>query len=509
MFQGKPASGKGSALPAALYTTALCGFIVASRWPLAPRHLYYFDSANFAYALERFDPALHQPQPPGYPLFVALTRLIHFWVVRPEEVFLIAGLLAACAATALMRVLAGDMFGRTAGILAATLLASNPTFWFGGITNEIRTFLALSTTGVALLAWRALSRPDEPRWFYAACAALGVAAGFRPVESVLLSLILVWVWFQTGRSTRRLVLGLTALALMVAPWLIAVLFAVGGVHPFTSLLWQYALAQFSGTSAAFGATRGAAWHMFAEAVVWNFLGALAWIWALPFLPRIRPDRRKAAFLAVLFLPFFLFSAFIHIGDPDQALGSIPVLSVVGGAVLAAVLERWNSRRIIRMACAVIVIHMIIFFHPPGKLARASSYRAAKDVDFMTNRALDSIEALDKKGPLTIVHYGSSVGSRQVSYYFPDDYVVILPGSPQHPALGQPVQLYYHHLPLPAPPPGTKEPMLAGSRGVVCLLPWNDDGKELASWQKSGSVYYHPVSSTPILVGPYTFSAGKP
>ena len=116
-----------SPLATGIVTVALLGFVVATRWPLAPRYLYYFDSANFALSLERFNPALHQPQPPGYPLFVALIRFIHLWVTDAQHVLLIAGLLAAGAAILLIRVVASDLFGPTAGILAMTLLASNPS----------------------------------------------------------------------------------------------------------------------------------------------------------------------------------------------------------------------------------------------------------------------------------------------------------------------------------------------------------------------------------------------
>src|SRR5579885_584151 len=61
----------------ALFLLLLCVFIAVTRWLAAPKYLYYFDSANFALSLEHFDPALHQPQPPGYPLFVGLIRVIH------------------------------------------------------------------------------------------------------------------------------------------------------------------------------------------------------------------------------------------------------------------------------------------------------------------------------------------------------------------------------------------------------------------------------------------------
>src|SRR5690348_6908328 len=132
MFGARQASPPGRYASVALFSALLIVFIIVTRWPLAPRYLYYFDSANFALSLDKFDPAIHQPQPPGYALFVGLIRLIHFWVERPEQVLLIAGILAACAATLLIRFFAADMFGRNAGILAAALLASSPVFWFAG-----------------------------------------------------------------------------------------------------------------------------------------------------------------------------------------------------------------------------------------------------------------------------------------------------------------------------------------------------------------------------------------
>ena len=39
------------------------------------RPLEDIDSINFALGLRHFDPALHQPHPPGYPVFIALGRL--------------------------------------------------------------------------------------------------------------------------------------------------------------------------------------------------------------------------------------------------------------------------------------------------------------------------------------------------------------------------------------------------------------------------------------------------
>ncbi len=407
--------------------------LAATRWPLAPDRLFFFDSANFALALDDFNPALHQPQPPGYPLFVGLTRLIHVFVPDAQDVFVIAGLLGAWAALLLIWALGTQMFGRAAGLLATALLFANPPFWLGGITNEIRIFLAVGSLGTGLLAWRALQENASATWFYGAFAWLGIAAGFRPVESMLLVPLLLWVWVRTGCSFRRLVLAILCFCATVAPSVAVTVFASGGIHKTTHLLWDYANDQFHGSSRLFGATEPAAFHMFAEALVWNGLGAVAWIWALP----ARAVRQaysgwsvRVRFLLVWFLPAFLFSALVHIGDPDQALTTIPVLCVLGGAVLASLVEHHGRRRVWTMAaCAVAMCSALFFMPPPGKLARASSYHAVASGGRITDAAISAIEDIRKRGQAVIIHYGFPVSYRQISYYFPDDYVVVLPGMP--------------------------------------------------------------------------------
>jgi hypothetical protein len=474
-----------SASPAVLFGV-LCLYLVATRWPLAPHYLYYFDSANFALALDNFNPALHQPQPPGYPLFVGLTRLIHLFVLRPEHVFLIAGLLAACGAVVLIRLLARELFGAPAGMLAAALLASNPVFWFGGITNQVRVFLAVSALAAALLGGRALQNPDRPRWLYAMFAAIAIGGGFRPALAVKLLPLALWVWWRSGHRPRRLAIGIAALAGAALPWLAATAWAVGGPLRYVDVMWQYANEQFQGSSALFGAAAPSALEMVRMAVVWNLLGVVAWIWAVPFVWRGARNREwgeRAAFLAVACLPPFLFSAIIHIGDPDQALASVSILCAAGGGVLAAFCRSGAGRRVNATAAGVVVLQTILFFCPPTKLAKAASYRHVAMVDRITTGAMTSIEALRRDGPLTIVDYGSSVASRELAYYFPDDYVVVLPASPSERA-----QIWFHHVTID-PPEGAGAALRPGSSTVVCLLPWYSKGAELPGWTQKGAVFY--------------------
>src|SRR6478672_10296840 len=66
-------------------------YAVAAAWlvahlPFLSPALEDIDSINFALGLHHYDPALHQPHPPGYPVFIAVGRaalaVIH--VVAPE-----------------------------------------------------------------------------------------------------------------------------------------------------------------------------------------------------------------------------------------------------------------------------------------------------------------------------------------------------------------------------------------------------------------------------------------
>jgi hypothetical protein len=67
--------------------------LVYSRVHYAPKYLFFFDNANFAFALRHFDSAKHQPQPPGYPMFVALLHTIDIvrttrTTLKSQQVFL-------------------------------------------------------------------------------------------------------------------------------------------------------------------------------------------------------------------------------------------------------------------------------------------------------------------------------------------------------------------------------------------------------------------------------------
>jgi len=402
----------------------LLGVIAATRWPLAPAHLFYFDSVNFALALDDFNPALHQPQPPGYPLFVLLSRLLHIVVAQPHQVFLVAGILGAAAAAWCLWRLATDMFGPFAGFAAAALFVFSPILWFGGLTNQVRIYSAAVSCLLGWLVWRAWHLGSHGSLRVAALI-LGLGAGFRPPVLLFGFPLLAAAWLR-GRNPRALLVCGSLLGAGVLVWLAAVILVVGGPKAYFALLASYSGEQFGATSLLFGAKAAGAWRMARSAFWWNAIGALAWIWILPLVDwgELRAKlSRFGAFFAVWFVPGYLFQSFVHVADPDQTLFTVPVVCLLGGMVLSCLHRA-------RLAAAVLsaAASAAFFFVPWRGLLKATTYEVVRQVDRETSRTLAAINRLESAGEVQILSYDSFVTWRHLSYYFPNlPVLVIEPG----------------------------------------------------------------------------------
>ncbi|HYP09509.1 MAG TPA: glycosyltransferase family 39 protein [Bryobacteraceae bacterium] len=483
----------------------LLAILAATRIPLAPAYLYHFDSVNFALSLHNFNPALHQPQPPGYPLFVGLLRVLHLFIPKPEHVLLAGGIVVAAAAGVFLWRLAQQMFDDEAAVFALAIFLFTPPCWFGGITNQVRLCLAMYSTGLALLAWRALHRPVSASSLYLAFAALGLGAGFRPALGVQLAPLLLWVWWLTGHSALRLVIGVAMAAVASVPWIAAAALSVGGLTEWLQLMWTYSRDQFGGSSAAFGAPTASAWKMAARALMWNGLPAVAWIWAVPAVWKratAAPDQKRAIFLLVWITPILFFSALIHIGDPDQALGSIPAICLIGGAVLAAFLRNIGWRRVVLAAVAVAAVNAALFFVPPGRAARASSYHTVAIADANVQAVFRSIDSAKRgaQAPVAILEFNAAPSWRHLMYYYPNDYVVFLNPDPNGTSWTvQRREALNHMRPADRLPPGARVVVLvAPSESPVALRE--------SGWRQEDRVFYRDLETgSQVRVGPYTFS----
>jgi hypothetical protein len=400
--------------------------IFVTRWPLAPKkHLYHIDNVNFALALDDFNPPLHRPQPPGDPMYVALAKVVEVIEPRREILFPLTGLLGSILAVAVMWKLGSVLWGDTAGIAAAVLLALNPIFWLAGVANYVRVYLALGAVTIALLVWRCWNaEPGRERLFFrASAAALGLFAGFRPELGVLLLPLVASSVKVRKLPFREIVIGILCLGATTVPWLAVTAYKSGGLLALYRLNSAYLASQSSHTSLLYGATLFEAARMSAAGIYWIFLGAVSWFWILLWTGLDAPRVAVAKFLAIWFLPPLLFHALVHIHNPDHALAEIPVVCLLGGFLISRLPPRPSATAL----CAAAAINVVLFFYPAGSPFWASNYRIVQYTTNLAERVYASLAQLSTEGPVVVLSKDELITPGEMRYYFPEISVVDLSG----------------------------------------------------------------------------------
>ena len=386
--------------------------LALTRWPLAPKYLFYFDSVNMAYSLGDFDPQRHQPQPPGYPLYVGFCKAIHALGFSPEATFLVSGVLAGALAAWLL-IKFGEEWGNSrAGWMAALLFCFTPVFWFNSLTNQGRAFSAVASAGTAWLCLRASRANAHWGWLAGAACFLSTMAGFRPVESLMLTPLLLWVIWKRRPGGGALAVAVAVGAIPAMAWGWVLLAESGGLSAYLELMRNYANAE------NIVATRTAAHPLKAVLKTAEFVGAmhlmafLPWCWALLFArPRLKG---WGGFLAVWLLPGIGFQILGHAADPCHTLATLVGVCWIGGLTLA---ELRGSRGNLALATACI-LGTVLFLNPLRGAARATSYDVIRRVNAAVSEAVDTLRAVEGNGPLTIVVRDTIVTWRHLAWYFP-------------------------------------------------------------------------------------------
>src|SRR3954462_3630025 len=218
----KASDSAQSELPSRRAVYAVAGAWLLAHLPFLAPALEDIDSINFALGLHHFDPALHQPHPPGYPVFIAVGRvalaIIHgvapgLSYVRADALALaiwsaIGGALAIVAAAYVFHEL--TIAGRPRPALrptdeqradgiafwGAVLLALTPLFWMTGL----RPMSDMFGLGVALTARALLLRGARGgRALVAGAIVVGLAAGIRTQTVPLTLPLLLYAWLAQRR----------------------------------------------------------------------------------------------------------------------------------------------------------------------------------------------------------------------------------------------------------------------------------------------------------------------
>src|SRR5919109_4030387 len=146
------------------FAAALAVLTALSRLPFRARMLYNWDAVQFALALREYDVVKHQPHPPGYILYVGLGRIVNAWLGDPTAAYVTLAVLASGLTTFVVYALARAAYDRPTALVAATLLAVSPLFWFYGSVGLTYAGEALFASVVAYFSYRALRGSEPDAW---------------------------------------------------------------------------------------------------------------------------------------------------------------------------------------------------------------------------------------------------------------------------------------------------------------------------------------------------------
>jgi hypothetical protein len=331
--------------------------LLITRIPLMAEY-FSIDNVNLAFSLEKFNPSIHQPQPPGYPLFVAFARLVHFFFNDAWRTFAAISILVSALSLWLTFLIGNRMFSPWAGAMGACLLLVNPVFWFAGIEGPLRPNLALFSMLTAYCSWRCWN--GEKRFALWGAIALGVGGGFRPdLLGYLFPLWLISSCIGT-RSWRKVLSAAAVLCAIVAVWTSATIIAMGGFRIYKDIMYAYAV-NWSHTSSAIPGTSMLGWlRQKNRLFLWNGLAVIGWIWTVPFYFFNRKTAplgsARFAFLALWILPGIILQALTHYDAPGHTLFSVSALCLIGGYMLSLL----PLRNIITEA--VLILNAMMFFN---------------------------------------------------------------------------------------------------------------------------------------------------
>lgn len=427
----RASSGSLAALAAGL------GLLTAlSRVPFRSRALFAWDSANFALALDQYNVAFHQPQPPGYPVYVASARVVRALTGDANAAYVWLSVAASGLAVSCLLLAADRLYGRRTAFLASILLATSSLLWGQSVVAYPYAFLSFFS---ALVAWLCvLIRDQGPAWLVPMTAgAMALGAGFR--SELLPFLTPLWL-YASLRAARPMRERLT---------LVAIGFGVTGI---VVLAWYVPMVWLSGGWAAYQAATGGYYAYFIQTtsgagklllgVLENTRALVGFLYSglglalLPMVyfigryfspPRVVADRR-VRFVLLWLAPPLLFYVTVHIGNPGYVLSVLPALCVYAAEALLGLLE--DVREAMRSqggwvlpaaglaAGAIALSNTALFFVANGE----GRWKEISQIDRIFERQLAEIRRAYPPESTLIVAYDRS---RQYRYYLPQHKIELL------------------------------------------------------------------------------------
>jgi hypothetical protein len=380
------------------------------------------DSVNFALGILRFDPAAHQPHPPGYYLYVCLARLVNRFVSDSNTALVEISIVASCGAALMIYLLARNWFDERVARISILLFLVSPLCWFHGIVALTYIVEAFFSGLIGYLCWQLYT--GRIGFAIPAAVAFGLAAGFRPSTALLLAPLWLLSVFRI-KGTRRWLAFLTTAAVMLM-WFIPMTQSAGGIREYLGAL-GHLWSGVPGRRTVFASP----WLAVARIVTigWIFVLCFGASTALVFRPGPiawfqSADHRK--FMWFWITPGLLFFAFVFLNYINS--GYLLILSPPVFAILAARLDGFVTSQKSRFwptitISAGVAANCALFGFAP----LYCSYGSVRELDRnLTAITADFRSTFSPEKALIVGFDSHFLGYRHAGYYLPEFLTVQYP-----------------------------------------------------------------------------------
>ncbi len=430
--------GPGKWGRADLAVAAVAAVLVAVRWGDRARYLLTWDSHTFSLALERYDVNGLRPHAPGYPIYVALGRLVHTAVRDANDAYILLSILCCIAGAILTYAVARRLADRAQALAAMAIVLATPLLHVHAMTaNAYAADLAFNSAVALAALWCRESPDPSPRRLVVLAPLYGVAVGVRQSLGFFLLPLVAWAAlrppFDVRTQARRLLpAAATGIAVGLA-WFLPMAHASGGVAT-----WRRANSLQSDVVFEHPVWRDG-WMLEVNAERMLLYLRQELLWLLPVLgavlavaavarivrggPRLgspKPDERAVrgwAFLGLWALPPLAFYLTVYSGFGDgpsgYALILVPPLAIACVRIAAGAIATLPRRRMVRAGVAVLALSTSV-------LGLAAHRHDVADGDYKGHDGwVEDWSHLPESFPPANTSIVTAYNFAHVWYYYPD------------------------------------------------------------------------------------------
>ncbi|MEA2239547.1 MAG: hypothetical protein QOC81_4271 [Thermoanaerobaculia bacterium] len=317
----------------------------ATRFLAMARSLWDWDEALFCLGMRSYDVTVHHPHPPGFPVYIALGRVVR--TVIPSDfralqaVNLVAGMLVFPAIFFLAREL---RFRFVTAAVAAALCAFFPNVWFfgGGAFSDIPS-LVLVVLAVAFL----FRGCRDANAYLLGAALLALAAGIRP-QNFLIGLApgALATWYRARVAWRDVVFAALVGAITIGVAFGGAIAATGGSRPYFDAAKEHG-EYITRVDSFQSPTRPALWRLFDRFFIKQYQSlALSFITsilvAISIAGAIASRDRAIGWLALTFAPFAVLAWMMldRYSINRFSIGYCPLFAILAADGIARLTRRW-------------------------------------------------------------------------------------------------------------------------------------------------------------------------